>query len=81
MIVDEILNHVPGANVRYQEHGTDPRNYRVNFNKVRETLDFEPAYTVKDGVEELLGAINNHVFDHVEEQRNFYGNYEISYPT
>ena len=81
MIVDEILNHVPGANVKYQEHGTDPRNYRVNFNKVRETFDFEPAYTVKDGVEELLGAINNHVFDYVEEQRNFYGNYEINYPT
>ena len=33
MIVDEILNHVPNAKVRYQEHGNDPRNYRVNFKK------------------------------------------------
>ena len=51
------------------------------FKKFHKTLDFEPAYTVKDGIEELLEAINNHVFDHVEEQRNFYGNYEINYPT
>ena len=80
MIVDEILNHVPGAKVRYQEHGTDPRNYRVNFQKVRQVLDFEPAYTVRDGVVELLQAINGHVFDEVEQQRNLYGNYEINYP-
>ena len=80
MIVDEILNHVPGANVRYQEHGTDPRNYRVNFKKVRQVLDFEPAYTVRDGVVELLQAIENHVFDEVDQQRNLYGNYEIKYP-
>ena len=80
MIVDEILNHVRGANVRYQEHGTDPRNYRVNFKKVRQVLDFEPAYTVRDGVVELLQAINGHVFDEVDQQRYLYGNYEINYP-
>ncbi len=80
MIVDEILNHVPGAKVRYQEHGADPRNYRVNFQKVRQVLDFEPAYTVRDGVVELLQAINGHVFDEVDQQRNLYGNYEINYP-
>ena len=30
-------------------------------------------------VEELLDAINNRVFDHVEENRNFFGNYQINY--
>ena len=66
--------------VHYQEHGSDPRNYRVSFEKVKSVLGFEPKYTIKDGVEELVNAINNHVFDHVDENRNFYGNYEINYP-
>ena len=48
--------------------------------KVKSVLGFEPIYTIKDGVEELVNAINNHVFDHVDENRNFYGNYEINYP-
>ena len=80
MIVDTILEHLPDAKVRYQEHGSDPRNYRVDFTKVRQVLGFEPQYTIKDGIMELLEAMRNHVFDHVDEHRNIYGNYEIFYP-
>ena len=32
-----------------------------------------------DGIKEVLIAFENHVFDHVDEQRNVYGNYEIQY--
>ena len=80
MIVDAILDHLPGARVKYQEHGSDPRNYRVDFSKVKKILDFEPKYTVKDGIKEILDGIVNNVFDHVDKHRNFYGNYEINYP-
>ena len=79
MLVDEILKYLPDAKVRYQDHGSDPRNYRVNFQKVKETLGFKPKYTVKDGIVELLHAIHNHVFDYVDTNRKFYGNYEIHY--
>jgi len=81
MIVDSILNKIPNGKVKYQEHGSDPRNYKVNFEKVKTALGFEPKYTVHDGIEELVNAINNHVFDHVDENRNFHGNYEIDYRT
>jgi len=79
-IVETISRWVPGAKVRYQKNGSDPRNYRVSFRKVRETLGFEPEFTVEDGVRELLGAIREHLFDHVDQMRNFHGNYEIDYP-
>ncbi len=78
-IVDTILVLLPDAKVRYQEHGSDPRNYRVNFQKVRETLGFEPEYTVEYGVKELLSAIHEHVFDRADLMRNFHGNYEIEH--
>ena len=32
----------------------------------------------KDGIDELVEAINNHIFDNVELNRNFHGNYEIN---
>ena len=35
MIVDFILEKLPDGKVKYREHGNDPRNYRVSFNKVK----------------------------------------------
>ena len=77
MIVDAILEYLPNSRVRYQEHGSDPRNYRVDFRKVREQLNFSPQYTVKNGVAELLSAMENRVFEHVEKNPSVYGNYKI----
>jgi len=79
MIVNKILSKIPNGNVKYQEHGSDPRNYRVDFKKVKAILGFEPKYTIQDGIDELVAAIDSHVFDHVDENRNFHGNYEINY--
>ncbi|MAF95607.1 MAG: NAD-dependent epimerase/dehydratase [Rhodospirillaceae bacterium] len=80
MIVDTILEFLPDAKVAYQEQGPDPRNYRVDFSKIRERLKFEPRYTVRDGIEELVRALDNNMFADVDERPNFYGNYEIDYP-
>ena len=79
-IVNAIIEQLPNAQVKYKEHGVDPRNYRVDFSKVRKNLNFEPKYTVPNGIEEVLEAFENHIFDHVDEQRNAYGNYELQYP-
>jgi nucleoside-diphosphate-sugar epimerase len=79
MIVDNILKKVPNGKVKYQDHGSDPRNYRVNFDKVKHVLGFEPKYTIEDGIIELIDAINENIFDHVDKNRNFFGNYEINY--
>lgn len=78
-IVDTILSHLPDAHVRYQEHGSDPRNYRVDFSKIRERLLFTPKFTVADGVEEILRVLNEGFFHDYDRRRNFYGNYELSY--
>jgi nucleoside-diphosphate-sugar epimerase len=79
-VVDTIVDLLPNAKVRYKEHGSDPRNYRVDFSKVRKVLGFEPKYSVQYGVAELLNAIENHVFDNADNARNFHGNYEIVIP-
>nr|ADI18167.1 nucleoside-diphosphate-sugar epimerases [uncultured delta proteobacterium HF0200_39N20] len=78
-IVDAVLEQIPKAKVKYKKHGVDPRNYMVDFSKVKRILDFEPKYTVPDGIKEVLDAFENHIFDHVEKQRSVYGNFEIQY--
>ena len=76
-IVDELLRHFPNAPVKYKEKGSDPRNYKVNFSKIRNVLGFEPKYTVSDGIVALISALQQNIFSRVEQQRNFYHNYEI----
>ena len=53
-IVDIVLSKLPKGKVVYKELGSDPRNYRVDFRKVRENLYFEPAFDVEYGVNELI---------------------------
>ena len=79
-VVDAILKKIPKGKVKYNKLGNDPRNYRVSFNKVKEMLGFEIKYTINDGIVELISALKNHVFDRVDINKNFHGNYEINYP-
>ena len=45
MIVDVILEKRPDGKVCYQEHGKDPRNYKVSFEKVKSLLSFKSKHT------------------------------------
>lgn len=78
MIAEAILKEIPNGDIRYQKHDQDPRNYRVNFSKVRETLFFEPAYTVPDGIRELLTAMKQGLFKDISQPTSYYGNWEVS---
>ena len=78
MLVDEILTHLPDAKVTYSANGNDPRNYKVSFEKVKQTLDFEPEYSIKDGVKELIEALDLGLFKDFNENKNKYGNYKIN---
>lgn len=76
-IVDLILNHVPDAKIEYGDKGSDPRNYKVNFNKVRDVLNFDVEYSVEDGIIEILDFIKQGRYNDYENNKNLYGNYEI----
>ncbi len=77
MIVDLVCERLPERKVAYKENSDDPRNYKVNFEKVRKTLAFEPAKSVADGIDEIIWALSNRLLEDVDSRRNFYGNYEL----
>jgi nucleoside-diphosphate-sugar epimerase len=54
-VADVVQEIFPGTKVEHVEN-TDRRNYRVNFDKIRERLGFAAQYTIRDGVKELKTA-------------------------
>ncbi len=60
-LVEMILERLPNRrdNVTYVHRGEDPRDYRVNFDKISEVLGFSVSRTVADGIAEIIFAIGS----------------------
>ena len=48
--------------MKYVQRDEDPRDYKVSFEKVRERLGFEPRMRVPDGIDEIVGALEEERF-------------------
>jgi len=68
-IVDLILNKLPQMknNIRYVKKEEDPRDYRVNFDKIKSVLDYDTSITVSEGIDEIINAINNKVIENPDD--------------
>lgn len=59
-MVADACNH----EFKYEWYGSpDKRSYMVGFRKARETLNFKPEYTVRDGAREIWQALSNGLLD------------------
>ncbi len=63
-VLNKVKELIPQAHIVYTgEVGADPRNYRVNFDKLEELLpDFSLEYTLEKGMEELLKKYKQNKF-------------------
>jgi nucleoside-diphosphate-sugar epimerase len=53
-----------GVEFNYEWYGLpDHRSYRVNFNKIKEVLNFHPDYTIEDGAKEIYEALKSGKLD------------------
>ncbi len=46
-------------NIKFLEKGNDPRNYKVDFNKVKTKLGFNTSFTLIDGINEIINYVEN----------------------
>jgi nucleoside-diphosphate-sugar epimerase len=81
MIVEAIAKRIPAARIRYGESGGDPRNYRVDFARIRERLHFEPRHSVGDGIAEIADAMDQSLFVELDGPPSLFGNYAIENTT
>jgi nucleoside-diphosphate-sugar epimerase len=62
-LVELIVDRLGRGDVTYVHRDEDPRDYRVDFSRIRAALGFVPAATVADGVDELIAALERGRFD------------------
>ena len=63
MIIEEVCKVVPGVKVNYVESSEDPRDYRVNFDKIRDELGYSITKRVPDGVKEIYTLIKTGIIN------------------
>ncbi len=54
---EEYERVIPGVRVRMAEEATDPRTYRVSFDRIERLWGFRASRRVRDGIEEIAKAI------------------------
>jgi nucleoside-diphosphate-sugar epimerase len=79
MIVEALLEKIPNCQIHYDQNDSDPRNYRVDFSKVKQYLNFEPMYDLNYGIDELLAEFEKGKYIDLIENSTKYGNYELNY--
>ena len=52
-----IKEKVISAELIVDDSGSDARNYRVDFSRIRDLVGFEPQWTIEEGIEQVLTAI------------------------
>ncbi|MBS1732678.1 MAG: NAD(P)-dependent oxidoreductase [Bacteroidetes bacterium] len=57
MIIEEVCKVVPNVKVHYVESSEDPRDYRVNFDKIKNELGYTITKKVPNGVKEIYALI------------------------
>lgn len=69
MIMEEVCKVVPDVKVNYVESAEDPRDYRVNFDKIKNELGFTITKKVPDGVKEIYALVKTGIITDTFEQK------------
>jgi len=73
-----IKEMVPTARVVTQPK-EDNRNYRVRFDKIRNMLNFQPRYTIRDGIREIMDAFaTGQITDYRDPRYSNFGSLKLN---
>ena len=65
MIVNEIVKILPNSKITYVIKNDDPRDYRVNCDKIKNELGFKISMTVPDGIREIKRVIEKNLIKEI----------------
>ena len=78
-ITELILKQLPHSNkVSFTNKKFDPRNYRVNFSKIENKLNFKIKFGVEEGIEEMIKFFEKNKIKMKDFNSKLYGNYSIN---
>ena len=71
MLIDEIKKVLPESKIKYVDKNEDPRDYRVNSDKIKRELGFEITMRVSDGIKEVKRMVQEGVIQDPEDQKYY----------
>jgi nucleoside-diphosphate-sugar epimerase len=71
MLIEEIIKQIPDARIKYVKKDEDPRDYRVNSDKIKKELGFKITMTVPDGIAEIKRIIQEGVVADPDDQKYY----------
>ena len=71
MLVNEIKKVLPNSKIKYVAKDDDPRDYRVNCDKIKNELGFKITMTVPDGIMEIKRIIQEQLIKDPENQKYY----------
>ncbi|KAF5032907.1 hypothetical protein DSECCO2_612300 [anaerobic digester metagenome] len=69
MLAKELQKLIPDMVVKYVEKNEDPRDYRVAFEKIKNTLGFKITKTVPDGMKEIIQILRDGIISDPYNQK------------
>ncbi|MEP7373407.1 MAG: NAD(P)-dependent oxidoreductase [Chitinophagaceae bacterium] len=69
MLMEEIQKQMPSAKAIYVEKTEDPRDYRVNCDKIKKDLGFTITKKVPDGIREIMKLMNSGMITDAHSQK------------
>ena len=71
MLIDEIKKILPDSKIKYVKKDDDPRDYRVNCDKIKRELGFKISMTVPEGIKEVNRLIQEKIIQDPENQKYY----------
>jgi|TARA_B100001093_G_C26840233_1_gene1020216 nucleoside-diphosphate-sugar epimerase len=71
MLVNEIKKILPNSKIKYVKKNDDPRDYRVNCDKIKNELGFKISMTVPEGIMEIKRVIQEKLIQDPENQKYY----------
>ena len=69
MLMEEIQRQIPEAKAIYVEKSEDPRDYRVNCDKIKTELGFTITKKVPDGIREIIKLMRSGIISDTHSQK------------
>ena len=71
MLINEIKKVIPSSKIKFIAKNDDPRDYRVNCDKIKNELGFKITKTVPDGIMEIKRVIQENLIKDPEDQKYY----------
>lgn len=77
MIIKKIGKFIPVNHVKFIKKSKDRRNYRVNFNKLKKYLKYQPKINLDYGIKEIIQLLKKGMFKNSKKKLSQFGNFKI----